>query len=95
MGIQFIGNESEMLVIGLIVSGIILCFCLVQAEKKASDPVMPLHIFKDRLLVLDFALFAVIWGFDCVQHVHSAVGTGAAWNERFDGRSDADSGLGL
>lgn len=48
--------------IGLIVSGIILCFCLVQAEKKASDPVMPLHIFKDRLLVLDFALFAVIWG---------------------------------
>ena len=62
MGIQFIGNESEMLVIGLIVSGIILCFCLVQAEKKASDPVMPLHIFKDRLLVLDFALFAVIWG---------------------------------
>lgn len=62
MGIQFIGNESEMLVIGLIVSGSILCFCLVQAEKKASDPVMPLHIFKDRLLVLDFALFAVIWG---------------------------------
>lgn len=62
MGIQFIGNESEMLVIGLIVSGIILCFCLVQAEKKASDPVMPLHIFKDRLLVLDFDLFAVIWG---------------------------------
>lgn len=62
MGIQVIGNESEMLVIGLIVSGIILCFCLVQAEKKASDPVMPLHIFKDRLLVLDFALFAVIWG---------------------------------
>lgn len=62
MGIQFIGNESEMLVIGLIVSGIILCFCLVQAEKKASDPVMPLHIFKDRLLVLDFVLFAVIWG---------------------------------
>ena len=62
MGIQVIGNESEMLVIGLIVSGIILCFCLVQAEKKAIDPVMPLHIFKDRLLVLDFALFAVIWG---------------------------------
>lgn len=62
MGIQFIGNESEMLVIGLIVLGIILCFCLVQAEKKASDPVMPLHIFKDRLLVLDFALFSVIWG---------------------------------
>lgn len=62
MGIQFIGNESEILVSGLIVSGIILCFCLVQAEKKASDPVMPLHIFKDRLLVLDFALFAVIWG---------------------------------
>ena len=62
MGIQVIGNESEMLVIGLIVSGIILCFCLVQAEKKAIDPVMPLHIFKDRLLVLDFALFAVIRG---------------------------------
>ena len=36
MGIQVIGNESETLVIGLIVSGIILCFCLVQAEKKAS-----------------------------------------------------------
>lgn len=61
-GIELIGAASPVLIIALIVVAIAAFIALFQAEQHAADPVIPSRLFKNKPLVMDFALFVLIWG---------------------------------
>lgn len=61
MGIQLLGIANNWLVIVLIIASFILFFFLFH-EKGASDPIIPLSIFRKHDLNGDFLLFAFTWG---------------------------------
>jgi MFS family permease len=61
-GIQLIGTSSTLVVAALIVIGLVLLVALFKAEQKAQDPIIPNRLFKNHLLIVDFSLFAILWG---------------------------------
>lgn len=61
-GIQMLGTGSLNLIIILIIIGLILLIALFKVEKRASDPIIPNRLFKNTPLVVDFLLFALLWG---------------------------------
>ncbi|CAM2840843.1 putative drug:H(+) antiporter [Dellaglioa algida] len=61
-GIQMIGVGSIELIIGLIVMGFILIGVLVKVEERAVDPIIPNRLFTNSKLIIDFILFALLWG---------------------------------
>ena len=61
-GIQMIETASLSLVSILIIVGLILLIVLFKVEEKAADPIIPNRLFKNGPLVVDFILFALLWG---------------------------------
>lgn len=61
-GIQIIETASLSLVSILIIVGLILLIVLFKVEEKAADPIIPNRLFKNGPLVVDFILFALLWG---------------------------------
>ncbi|WP_409021866.1 MFS transporter [Dellaglioa sp. P0083] len=61
-GIQMIGVGSINLVVGLIIAGIILLGILYRVEDRAVDPIIPNRLFKNKKLIVDFIIFAFLWG---------------------------------
>lgn len=61
-GIQFIGSMSSWLIGVLLIVGIGLLIALTFVEKKVSDPILPDRLFKNKELMVDFSLFALLWG---------------------------------
>ncbi|MHC9531855.1 MFS transporter [Dellaglioa sp. BT-FLS60] len=61
-GIQMIGVGSTGLIAGLIIAGIVLLGVLFKVEDKAIDPIIPNRLFKNKKLIVDFILFALLWG---------------------------------
>ncbi|URZ00325.1 MFS transporter [Clostridium felsineum] len=61
-GIQMIESEPIILVGILILVGLILLIVLFKVEEKADDPIIPNRLFKNGPLVIDFILFALLWG---------------------------------
>ncbi|MDR0921926.1 MAG: MFS transporter [Lactobacillales bacterium] len=69
LAVQFFGTELFSLrVIGLIIAAILFIALFIFAEKRAVDPVMPLHLFRNRAFVLvnlvAFLLSGVLIGID-------------------------------
>lgn len=61
-GIQMIETASPSLVSILIIVGLILLIVLFKVEEKAADPIIPNRLFKNGPLLVDFILFALLWG---------------------------------
>lgn len=61
-GIQMVSSESIGLVSCLLLSGIGLLFLFVKIEENAVDPIIPQRLFENKALVIDFLLFAILWG---------------------------------
>lgn len=61
-GIQMLESGSLILISILIIVGLILLRVLFKVEKKANDPIIPNRLFKNGPLVVDFILFAILWG---------------------------------
>ncbi|WP_179394080.1 MFS transporter [Lacticaseibacillus absianus] len=61
-GIELIGTASALAVAGCLVVALGAFGGLVHVERRASDPIIPGRLFHDRALVVDFALFTLIWG---------------------------------
>jgi hypothetical protein len=61
-GIELIGIASwHLIALTLIVT--IICFIAMHHfEQHVPDPIIPGRLFKNRSLVIDFSLFALIWG---------------------------------
>lgn len=62
LGIQMMENQSIFLVGTLLVLGLILLGTLYKVEQKAVDAIIPNRLFKNKVLLVDFALFALLWG---------------------------------
>lgn len=62
LGIQMIESGNIAWIAGFIVLGLILLAALVKVEEKAADPIIPNRLFKNPALVVDFLLFALLWG---------------------------------
>ncbi|WEV71306.1 MFS transporter [Lactobacillus sp. ESL0785] len=62
MGIQLLGLTSNLLVGLLVVISLIFIGGFLWREKRATNPIIPLVIFKNRALNGDFLLFAFTWG---------------------------------
>ncbi|KRK71005.1 MFS transporter [Lacticaseibacillus nasuensis] len=60
--IELIGTPQVGLLAGLAVVAVVCLAALTQVERRAADPVIPGRLFANSALVLDFALFTVIWG---------------------------------
>ena len=61
-GIQMVETGSLSLISTLIIGGLILLFVFFKVEKNADDPIIPNRLFKNGSLVVDFILFALLWG---------------------------------
>ena len=61
-GIQMVETGSLSLTIILIIVGLILLIVLFKVEERAEDPIIRNRLFKNGPLVVDFILFALLWG---------------------------------
>lgn len=61
-GIQMTKIASLESVASLIFAGMALLILFFKIESKAMDPIIPTRIFKNTALVIDFVLFAILWG---------------------------------
>lgn len=61
-GIQMIGTGSAVLIAALVLTGFILMALLFKVEENACDPIIPNRLFVNKALVIDFLLFAILWG---------------------------------
>ncbi|MDN5352285.1 MAG: hypothetical protein PWQ12_1205 [Clostridiales bacterium] len=61
-GIQMIGVGSTGFIIVLLTAGFLLLALLFKVEETAEDPIIPNRLFKNHALVVDFLLFALLWG---------------------------------
>jgi len=61
-GIQMIGVGSTGFIIVLLTAGFLLLAFLFKVEETAEDPIIPNRLFKNPALVVDFLLFALLWG---------------------------------
>lgn len=62
VGLQFISVIPLWQVAIIIIIALGLLTWFVRLERKIDDPILPIRLFTNRALVLDFALFAIIWG---------------------------------
>ncbi|MBB1078770.1 MFS transporter [Limosilactobacillus sp. STM2_1] len=62
VAVQLIGTTSGMVVAILMIIGLFLLGWMAKVDSKAADPIVPSRLFKNRELVIDFALFVIIWG---------------------------------
>lgn len=61
-GIQMTKIASLVSVASLLFAGMALLVLFFKIEGKAVDPIIPTRIFKNTALVIDFVLFAILWG---------------------------------
>jgi len=61
-GIEMIGSASTLFVVAALVVAVISLGSMVHFEKGVADPIIPSRLFKNRDLMIDFALFTIIWG---------------------------------
>lgn len=61
-GIELIGSTNNLIVVGLIIFAFIMFIAMMNMEKHVPDPIIPGRLFKNRSLMIDFALFTLIWG---------------------------------
>ncbi len=61
-GIQMVEVGSRSVISILIIGGFVLLLALFKVEEKAADPIIPNRLFKNGPLVVDFILFALLWG---------------------------------
>jgi EmrB/QacA subfamily drug resistance transporter len=59
--IELIG-EANTLALGLAVFAVCCLAALLPVESRAADPIIPSRLFRNWDLVVDFILFALIWG---------------------------------
>lgn len=62
MAIEMIGTISILWVGLLLVVALGLLVAMLMVENRAVDPIIPSRLFKNHNLVIDFVLFALIWG---------------------------------
>lgn len=60
--IELIGMVKLPVILALVVLAVLAMALLLRAEKHAADPVIPLRLFRNFPLVMDFLLFTLIWG---------------------------------
>lgn len=60
-GIEMIGTVNSVIVTVLIVFAVICLGVLFHIEGHVEDPIIPRRLFKNRPLMIDFALFMIIW----------------------------------
>jgi hypothetical protein len=61
-GIEFIGTVNWLIVAGLIGFAVIVLIIMFRNEDRVTDPIIPSRLFRNRPLMIDFALFTLIWG---------------------------------
>lgn len=61
-GIEMIGTTSWKIIGPVFIIAFIFLTALIYFESKAADPIIPSRLFKNRSLLIDFTLFALIWG---------------------------------
>lgn len=61
-GIEMIGSASRLFVVIALVVAVVSLGSMVHFEKGVADPIIPSRLFKNRDLMIDFALFTIIWG---------------------------------
>lgn len=61
-GIQLIGTGAPILIAALLFLGFTLLVVLLKVEKRAIDPIIPNRLFENIPLVIDFLMFALLWG---------------------------------
>lgn len=62
VAIQLWGTASMGVTLGLIVVGILVLVVMARVETRVPDPIIPSRLFKNSKLMIDFALFAILWG---------------------------------
>lgn len=61
-GIEMLGTGQPLIMWGSFAVAIICLTIMAHFEKGATDPIIPSRLFKNRALMIDFALFTIIWG---------------------------------
>lgn len=61
-GIEMIGSTNWVMVAIVVVFAIIILAVMFHIENQVADPIIPSRLFKNRPLMIDFVLFALIWG---------------------------------
>ncbi len=61
LGTQLLGSVNLATVLLIFAAAFILVGMLLLVERQADDPIIPGRLFKNRPLVVDFALFVLIW----------------------------------
>ncbi|KRN28870.1 transporter, major facilitator family protein [Lactobacillus selangorensis] len=62
MAIEMIGTIATIFVILLLAVAFGLLAAMLVVEGRATDPIIPSRLFKNHPLMIDFILFALIWG---------------------------------
>jgi len=62
IGIQELGVLPTLFTLGCVGCGLLLLVVMVFAEQRAEDPIVPGRLFRNPQLVIDFVLFALLWG---------------------------------
>ena len=62
VGIQLLGTAALWLTLVLVLLGVGLLVLLARVEQRVVDPIIPNRLFKNSKLMIDFAIFAVLWG---------------------------------
>ncbi|WP_245995073.1 MDR family MFS transporter [Companilactobacillus furfuricola] len=63
LALQFIGTSSAWLPISLVVLSILSIFAFVHFERKVSDPILPLNLFRNKTFVIQNVIALLISGF--------------------------------
>lgn len=62
VAIQLLGTVAIWATVILAVIGIAVLIVMAHVEALAIDPIIPTRLFKNLKLVIDFSLFAILWG---------------------------------
>ncbi|WP_373841604.1 MFS transporter [Limosilactobacillus sp.] len=62
VAVQLVGTTAWWIIAILVVVGLILLFWMAKVDAKATDPIVPSRLFKNKELVIDYLLFVIIWG---------------------------------
>ena len=63
LALQYIGTTSPLLPIGLVVVSILSVLIFIKVERKVDDPILPLHLFKNKTFVIQNTIALLICGF--------------------------------
>lgn len=62
IGIQELGVLPALFTIVFIAVGLVVLAGMILVERRAEDPIVPGRLFRNPQLVIDFILFALLWG---------------------------------